>query len=414
MSQAAESLISIVVPIYGGEKYVEHCIDSIMRQSHQNLEVILVDDGSPDGSGAICDRAAGIDRRIRVIHQSNSGLVSARKAGVSIATGKYLGFVDGDDWVGPGFVETMYNQIANNSADLVISGHVRDLLGKQEVIPPLFAPGTYDYSDIRDNILPKAIFNGIFFQHGVSTYVWNKLFKREEASHFVRKIPRDIVVGEDAALTYPYLNSASRIVVIHDAQYFYRQRPSSILKSIQETSVEFTQLSSLFQYLKNCLNDKQLATSFNYQISNYFFALVLIRSGGLIKATSSEELYIPFSGLSLKQRIVVHSSGSFGQHFTSAVEKFGVFEIVGWIDEDADESQRQGLPVTNLESISEFHFDSVVIASIDQEYSESIACKLENLGVERNKISRVTPDFKKLERILVDIGFDPESFSYTP
>ena len=142
--------------------------------------------------------------------------------------------------------------------------------------------------------------------------------------------------------------------------------------------------------------------------------MVLIRSGGLIKSTSSEELYIPFSGLSLKQRIVVHSSGSFGQHFTSAVEKFGVFEIVGWIDEDADESQRQGLPVTNLESISEFHFDSVVIASIDQEYSESIACKLENLGVERNKISRVTPDFKKLERILVDIGFDPESFSYTP
>ena len=414
MIQSSDSLISIVVPIYGGEQYLEQCIDSILTQSHKNLEAILVNDGSPDRSGAICDHASRTDSRIQVIHQPNSGLVSARKAGVSIATGKYLGFVDGDDWIGPEFIETMYELIEVNRADLVISGHVRDILGKQEVVRPLIDAGTYTQSDIQDVILPKAIFNGNFFQHGVSTYVWNKLFKRELASQFIREIPTDIVVGEDSALTYPYLGSASRLVVTHDAQYFYRQRPRSILKSVQDANTEFNQLSNLFQYLVNFFNGKQFGTNFFDQIMNYFYALALIRTGGIVSTPGTREFYSPFPGLSPNKRIVVYSSGSFGQHFTGAVKRLGFFELVGWIDEDADESQRQGLPVTKLESINSFDFDLVVIASLDQEYSESIALKLENLGVTRSKISTIAPDFGKLESFMIDIGFDLETFSYAP
>ena len=110
-------LISVIVPIYGIERYVGHCIESLMRQTYQNLEIILVDDGSPDRCPQICDLYASKDKRIKVIHKENGGIVTARKAGVKIAQGEYIGFVDGDDWVGEGYFQSMLNSIYNRSIE---------------------------------------------------------------------------------------------------------------------------------------------------------------------------------------------------------------------------------------------------------------------------------------------------------
>ncbi len=105
-----QPLISVIVPIYGIERYVGHCIESLMQQTYQNLEIILVDDGSPDRCPQICDLYASKDKRIKVIHKENGGIVTARKAGVQIAQGEYIGFVDGDDWVGSGYFQSMFRR----------------------------------------------------------------------------------------------------------------------------------------------------------------------------------------------------------------------------------------------------------------------------------------------------------------
>lgn len=414
MRRPADRLISVVVPIYGGEEFVDQCIDSLVSQTHKNLEIILVNDGSPDLSGQICDLAASRDKRIRVIHQRNSGLVSARKAGVSVATGEYLGFVDGDDWVGPEFYEMLHELMANNEADLVISGHIRDLLGKQERIPPKLKPGVYERSDIEDKVLPTAISCGNFFQHGVSTYVWNKLFKRKEASHFVQEIPQEIVIGEDASLTYPYLNASKRLVVSPEGDYFYRQRPRSILSSIPDIESEFLRLSLLFQYLKKCLTEPDLSTNVTDQLRQYFYALVLLRSGGVITGLAADRWFTPFPELSRNQRIVIYSSGSFGQHLNESLKKLGFFEIVGWIDEDFQESQRLGLPVTALESVTGMEFDLILIASIDEEYRKRATNKLQELGVESDNISAIRLSFPAMALLLSEVGFDLDSFSFAP
>ena len=102
-----ESLISIIVPIYNVEKYLKKCIDSLINQTYKNIEIILVDDESPDNCGRICDEYARLDNRIKVIHQNNSGVGKARENGMDIALGKYLTFVDSDDWIEPEFCERM-------------------------------------------------------------------------------------------------------------------------------------------------------------------------------------------------------------------------------------------------------------------------------------------------------------------
>ena len=118
-------LISVIVPIYKVEKYLHKCIDSILAQTYTNLEIILVDDGSPDNCGKICDEYAAKDSRIKVIHQPNGGLSAARNAGLDIATGDYIGFVDSDDYIAPDMYEKLYNALVKNDADMAICDYQR-------------------------------------------------------------------------------------------------------------------------------------------------------------------------------------------------------------------------------------------------------------------------------------------------
>ncbi len=122
-----EPLVSVIVPIYRIERYLGLCIESLINQTYKNLEIILVNDGSPDRCPEICDLYASKDMRIKVVHKVNGGLVSARKAGWKVATGQYAAYVDGDDWVEPSYYEILVETAVNTNADMVCSGFTRDL-----------------------------------------------------------------------------------------------------------------------------------------------------------------------------------------------------------------------------------------------------------------------------------------------
>lgn len=123
-------LISIIVPVYNVEKYLNKCIDSIINQTYKNIEIILVDDGSTDNSGKICDEYLLRDSRIKVIHKNNGGLSSARNEGINISSGEYIGFVDSDDWVEPNMYEEMYKKILYSNADIVDCGYWKEYENK--------------------------------------------------------------------------------------------------------------------------------------------------------------------------------------------------------------------------------------------------------------------------------------------
>ncbi len=209
--------ISIIVPVYKVEPYLRKCLDSILAQTFTNFEVILVDDGSPDNSGKICDEYAIKDSRVRVIHKENGGLSSARNAGIDIAQGKYLGFVDSDDYIAEDMYEVLYENLKFYDADI----------SSVEIIP--FRDDKYENtSKEKKEILLnkkeaiKSVLEGTDFY----AYAWNKLYRKEL---FYNNRYLEGETFEDAYIIIDILLETDKIIVSNEEKYFYLQRNDSIM-----------------------------------------------------------------------------------------------------------------------------------------------------------------------------------------
>lgn len=224
-------MISVIVPIYKVENYIKKCVDSIRHQTYKELEIILVDDGSPDNCPAICDEYAKKDSRIQVIHKQNGGLINARKSGLEIAKGEYIGFVDGDDWIEPEMYELFARQIKKYSPDMVISDFYFDD-GKQLLnSAQLFEHEYYDKDALKSEIYPKMLFSSTYYKFGINPCCWSKVYKKELLKKNLFPVDGRIKLGEDAAFTYPCLLDAQNIATVKTPCYHYILNPQSMTKS---------------------------------------------------------------------------------------------------------------------------------------------------------------------------------------
>lgn len=222
--------ISIIVPVYNVEKYLNKCVDSILNQTFKDFELILVDDGSPDNSGVICDQYAKEDTRVRVIHKENGGLSSARNAGIEVAQGKFLGFVDSDDYIAEDMYELLYNNIINEDVDLSICGIYDVYKGKTPKTLP----------DFRKVCTKVETMKLILDANIISVHAVNKLYKRALFNSI--KYPLGTIT-EDAAVILNIVDQCEKIVVDSTQKYFYYHRENSIsskefsLKNLQTIEV---------------------------------------------------------------------------------------------------------------------------------------------------------------------------------
>lgn len=397
--------ISVIVPVYKIEKYLPQCIESLLNQSFDNFELVLVNDGSPDNCPKICNDYAKKDARVRVVHKKNGGLLSARKEGLNNATGKYIAFVDGDDWVDKYYLDILYKLATANKADLVVTGHFREFDGKIETIKPKTI-GVFNEKEIKDDILPKAIFNGRFCEHGVSTYVWNKLFLKSKLSKVLYDVPNDIIMGEDAAITYTYLTITKRMVVSKIPLCYYRQRHDSIVKSIENPQMEYYRLGLLMNFLKTRLQSVLSTNNLNQQITYYLYSQILVRSGGLIYDETGTLIFNPFLSVGQGSKVVVYSSGSFGQHILSTNTKRRFFEITTWIDLDYHELEIGGNSVQPISQFDSKGFDYLIIATIHPSNYYAIKEELLQMGIEEHKIVEIDTDLNAIGSVLRKLGFD--------
>lgn len=230
--------VSTIVPIYNAEKYLEKCVDSIIAQTYKDVEIILVNDGSVDRSGAICDEYSKRDSRIKVIHKENGGLSSARNAGLDVASGEYVSFVDSDDWIENDMIETLYNVCASNGAEIACGGRYdvypkstivglcpqkTECITVQEMIKKLFASTECDCS-VCDKVFKRSLFNEIRFPLGQ--------------------------INEDEAIFYNLLTNVNQVSMVNKPLYNYFHRTSSI------TTSDFTERKLV--YLVNASKTKAL------------------------------------------------------------------------------------------------------------------------------------------------------------
>lgn len=212
-------LVSIVVPVYNVEKYLWECLYSLKEQSYKNIEVIMVNDGSTDGSRDICEKICE-DKRFILINKKNGGLSSARNAGIDVARGEYITFVDSDDFVDQDFVQRLYDSVKTNDSQISIIGY-QTCTDSGKVIQK--------FKYYRQGIVEKdEIFKSILTEECIANYAWNKLYSIQLFTH--HRFPEGKAY-EDVFLMYKLFDEADRISVCDDCSYFYRMRNNSITTS---------------------------------------------------------------------------------------------------------------------------------------------------------------------------------------
>ena len=212
------SMVSIIVPIYNIEGYIRECIDSILAQTYSDFELILVDDGSPDNCGRICDDYAKGDNRIKVVHKVNGGISSARNAGLEVAKGEWIMHVDGDDWIEPDMIESLIEAAQVTGADLVFGDFMK------------YGPSAgYNKLPTWGSDKKKSMSNYLAY---TMTTIWGSIAKRSLYADHSLKSPEDISYCEDFHLIVRLCHFAKKVVNVHRPFYHYRYRPTSIMSNM--------------------------------------------------------------------------------------------------------------------------------------------------------------------------------------
>ena len=214
MENMGMPLVSVIVPVYKVERYLRDCLDSIVAQTYSNLEIILVDDGSPDGCPAICDAYAMGDDRVRVVHKENGGVSSARNAGLDIACGKYVVFVDSDDLIAPGMIETLVREYGGEKTAIAVN-FVR------------FADHTPECKTETYSLTSCADIHQFARQRG-GLFMWGMLYDRSVIEKLRLRLHTNLINLEDMVWNTCYLSQIDRMDFISAGMYYYRQNPTSI------------------------------------------------------------------------------------------------------------------------------------------------------------------------------------------
>lgn len=269
--------VSIVVPVYNVEEYLNRCVDSIRTQTINEIEIILVDDGSTDLSGKLCDELAEQDHRILVIHKQNGGLTSAWKAGALKASGKYIGFVDSDDWVDADMFETLLTKAEETDADVTICGLIyefEDGITKNKTESSKLEGKLYERLNIEKEIFPTLLSDGSFFGRTIQPARVTKLYKKTILMDNMNYCSESVSIGEDLQITFPVLCDAKRVYMIKNYfPYHYWINAKSMTGKHDPNYVG--KIAETMNQLLNISVQKNVY-DFSTQITNDFLCLTIL------------------------------------------------------------------------------------------------------------------------------------------
>ncbi len=376
-------LLSVIVPVYNTEKYLNRCIDSILNQTYKNLEIICVDDGSTDNSGAILDEYARLDRRINVIHQKNAGRVLARTIGLEHSIGRYCTFVDADDLVELQMYEKMISIIKENQVDVVCTGIVRDYGNETFIELSKFEEGLYRDSDSKiEEIKRNLVGTGVSNQYNIGPHLQTKIWKKELIYRYYSALPKGSDIDEDVASVYPALLNADSIFILNKAFYHYMSVETSTINSADVGRIE--QLKQTYNYLRSEFEkhiDKYPLIMEQYE-SLRLNTFLLIAPEEVMKY-DGEYLY-PFGRIKSGAEIVLYGAGSFGKHLKTYIEKYTDLKIVAWADKSGD-----GKEIITPDLISDFEYDVILIGVLLAEVADAIYDSLIDMGIPKEKVYRI-------------------------
>lgn len=258
------SKLSVVVPVYNAEKYLKECLDSILKQTFTNLEIILINDGSSDRSGEICDEYALRDERIRVIHQENHGVTFSRQLGASVATGDFVTYVDSDDWIDRETYCVMMAHIEEHKVDVGIFAMVIEDIAPKVIINNIEL-GLFSKEKLNECVYNRMLFDYELNGSALIPSLCNKIIKRKVLCEVIPSVSQNIDYGEDAIAAYLAILNASSIYISNGTFYHYRTNLSSA--SYKSSDVMAERIVALKREMKKCFAGASI--DMNSQIDGY-------------------------------------------------------------------------------------------------------------------------------------------------
>lgn len=380
--------LSIIVPVYNAEVTLSICIDSILSQSYEDFELILVDDGSTDNSPVLCDEYAQRDSRVKVFHIENSGIFQARKYGAKKASGKILTFSDADDWLEKDAFETAMQLFCRNDPDILAYAYA---CGEEKVEKHLYKEGLYCKEEIRNQIVPGMMYDSACGGRRLNPSLCCKLIRKKLYTKVAEPVDDRITLGEDALVTYPAVCLAESIFICNKPLYHYSVNPSSCTHNYP---LERIAEIRAFQHHMTCIFDELgMLVPMSYQIENYVrsFLVVMVRNWFGIEL--SPVLFgFPYEIIPKGAKLLIYGAGNVGKSYVNELKHTCYARIAGWADKDYDHiKEYHGESVISPEQIKEKEFDILLIAVRDEKRAKMIEKDLLGLGISEKKITWIEP-----------------------
>ena len=385
-------MISIIIPVYNAERYLMECLDSILHQSYQDYEIILVDDGSIDHSLTICNSYAGENPKIRVIHQENGGSTKARKTGLKVAQGEYISFVDSDDWIDPCCLEKLYGLAEKNQADIVTSGCMAEQSGRSWSHHNKLTEGYYSGKELREKIYPQMLYfddNG-YFAFGILQYLCGKLFKKSIIEQCIYNLDERIYDGEDVACVYDACLKASSIVIDNHSYYHYRIHENSVCTSVRDERY-FANAVYLYRYMSEVFQKAEereiMIPQLKYFISHFINNGMRSAFGcGFERSYAASVWRLPEIPTSQNCKLALCGAGTMGFSYYKQLLDYKNVEMDLWVDSAVYGKRIGGVCIESPEVLKDTGLDYVIIAVRSVSDREEIIKKLEGMGIAKEKI----------------------------
>lgn len=375
-------MISIIIPIFNTKKYLSQCIDSILNQSYKNIEIILVDDGSTDGSECVCEKYADKYHNIIFLKQKHSGPFKARKRGLDIARGDYITFVDSDDFISENAYELAEDEMQKNT-DLIIFGIYRyfndDCVRHEKCFYP---DGEYDEKKIKCDIYPTMLWDDNTKRYGLDPSLCTKLFKKELIQSLVSKMDHfEFHYGEDMAVLYPCIRKAKSLRIFDDSFYFHRQ--THYQQGISRYYMEDSFLHNIFRLYDHLLGYLQDDDQLVRQLEIWYADQVQKNNLKYNSMPPKEGSVFPFDKVDKGDNIVIYGAGNLGKLYMKQLERLDYCKVVLWVDKNKYNSEKN---ISKPEDILTVPFDHVVISVVDRRLRDEIIEFLLKIGIDKSKI----------------------------
>ncbi len=376
-------ILSVIVPVFNTEKYLEQCINSILNQTLQDIEVILVDDGSTDQSPFICDKYAEMDGRVKVLHQENKGPIQARKIGVELSNASYITFVDSDDFIEKEAYIYALDSI-KREIDVICFGITR-YYGTKETLKVEYLPfleETYQRVDLEKEIIPKMIWREEEKNFGIDPSLCTKIIKKELlVKSYLLLQELNFHYGEDPAVIYPVISMSNSMEIKHYSYYYHRQKGSGEYATYIKDKDFLDKLYMVYYYLKNYFLDNRELVK---QVEQFFMYSVNLKRREYGEYYQEITFLFPFDKIDKKQKIVLYGAGVMGKSYYYQLLKIPYCDLVLWVDKNYQ--KYKNYKVEPIEAIYNIQYDRVVIAINNMDVCKKVKNYLIEQGVEEYKI----------------------------